>query len=62
VLWPFGYTHNATAPGMTAAEAQKFRTFGQPMAATNGYTAEQSSAFYITDGDINDWMWANHKS
>ena len=47
---------------MTAAEAQKFKTLGQQMAATNGYTAEQSSGLDITDGDINDWMWANHKS
>ncbi|MDT7725140.1 MAG: carboxypeptidase [Actinomycetota bacterium] len=61
VLWPFGYTYNATAPGMTAAEAQKFQTLGKQMAATNGYTAEQSSGLYITDGDINDWMWGNHK-
>jgi carboxypeptidase T len=61
VLWPFGYTYNATAPGLTAAEAQKFKTLGQQMAATNGYTAEQSSGLYITDGDINDWMWGIHK-
>jgi hypothetical protein len=61
VLWPFGYTYNATAPGLTAAEAQKFKTLGQQMAATNGYTAEQSSGLDITDGDINDWMWGTHK-
>jgi hypothetical protein len=61
VLWPFGYTYNATAPGLTAAEAQKFKTHGQQMAATNGYIAEQSSGLYITDGDINDWMWGTHK-
>lgn len=61
VLWPFGYTYNATAPGLTAAEAQNFKTLGQQMAATNGYTAEQSSGLYITDGDINDWMWGTHK-
>lgn len=58
---PFGYTYNATAPGLTAAEAQKFKTLGQQMAATNGYTAEQSSGLDITDGDINDWMWGTHK-
>jgi len=61
VLWPFGYTYDVTAPGMTAAEAQKFKTLGQQMAATNGYTAEQSSGLYITDGDINDWMWGTQK-
>ncbi len=31
------------------------------MAATNGYTPEQSSDLYITDGDSLDWMWATHK-
>ena len=31
------------------------------MAATNGYTPEQSSDLYITDGNINDWMWGQHK-
>jgi hypothetical protein len=61
VLWPYGYTYSATGPGLTAADAQKFKTLGQQMAATNGYTAEQSSGLYITDGDINDWMWGTQK-
>lgn len=61
VLWPFGYTYADTAPGLTAAEAQKFQTLGKQMAATNGYTPEQSSDLYITDGSVNDWMWATHK-
>ncbi|MEC3979560.1 M14 family metallopeptidase [Amycolatopsis sp. H20-H5] len=61
VLWPFGYTYNDTAPGMTAAEAKTFSDLGKKMAATNGYTPEQSSDLYITDGAVNDWMWGNHK-
>lgn len=61
VLWPFGYTFNDTAPGLTAAEAAKFKSLGQQMAATNGYTPQQSSDLYITDGAINDWMWGVHK-
>jgi len=61
VLWPFGYTYADTAPGLSAAEAQKFQTLGKQMAATNGYTPEQSSDLYITDGSVNDWMWAQHK-
>jgi carboxypeptidase T len=61
VLWPFGYTYDRTAPGLTAAEATKFETLGQQMAATNGYTPQQSSDLYITDGSVNDWMWATHK-
>ena len=27
------------------------------MARTNGYTPEQSSDLYITDGAIDDWLW-----
>lgn len=61
VLWPFGYTYDRTAPGLTAADATKFETLGKQMAATNGYTPQQSSDLYITDGSVNDWMWATHK-
>nr|WP_246257735.1 M14 family metallopeptidase [Amycolatopsis anabasis] len=61
VLWPYGYTYNDTAPGMTAAEAKRFQDLGRQMAATNNYTPEQSSDLYITDGSVNDWMWGNHK-
>ena len=31
------------------------------MAATNGFTPEQSSDLYITDGTIDDWLWGVHK-
>ncbi|MFJ8041746.1 M14 family metallopeptidase [Kitasatospora sp. NPDC096147] len=57
VLWPFGWTYNDTAPGMTTDERNTFATLGKSMAATNGYTPEQSSDLYITDGTIDDWLW-----
>ncbi|MFG2824073.1 M14 family metallopeptidase [Kitasatospora sp. NPDC048365] len=57
VLWPFGWTTADTATGMTADEANTFATFGRNMAGTNGYTPEQSSDLYITDGSIDDWLW-----
>ncbi len=60
VLWPFGYTTANTTTGMTADQYNTFATLGQQMAATNGYTPEQSSDLYITDGDSLDWMWATH--
>ncbi|MGH4024462.1 MAG: M14 family metallopeptidase [Pseudonocardiaceae bacterium] len=60
VLWPYGYTTDDTGPGMTAADAAAFRSLGEAMASTNGYTPEQSSDLYITDGAIGDWMWAQH--
>jgi carboxypeptidase T len=60
VLWPFGYTYSNTAPGMTADQYNTFATIGQQMAATNGYTPQQSSDLYITDGSSIDWMWGVH--
>lgn len=57
VLWPFGYTTANTAPGLSADQERTFRMLGVAMANTNGYTPEQASDLYITDGDSIDWMW-----
>jgi hypothetical protein len=61
VLWPFGHTTANTGTGMTADQYNTFATLGRQMAATNGYTPEQSSDLYITDGDSLDWLWGTHK-
>ncbi|WP_026424648.1 M14 family metallopeptidase [Actinokineospora inagensis] len=61
VLWPYGYTYNDTAPDLTTQDQKVFATIGKAMAAKNGYTPEQSSDLYITDGSIDDWLWAKHK-
>ncbi|WP_151772290.1 M14 family metallopeptidase [Streptomyces abyssomicinicus] len=61
VLWPYGYTYSDTATGMTADDRNAFAAVGQKMAASNGYTAEQSSDLYITDGSINDYLWGVHR-
>ncbi|GGY01721.1 M14 family metallopeptidase [Streptomyces djakartensis] len=61
VLWPFGYTYSDTTTGMTADDHAAFKAVGQKMAASNGYTAEQSSDLYITDGSIDDYLWGAHK-
>ncbi|MCT9143705.1 M14 family metallopeptidase [Streptomyces violarus] len=61
VLWPFGYTYSDTTTGMTADDHAAFKAIGQKMAASNGYTAEQSSDLYITDGSIDDYLWGTHK-
>ncbi|GHH06928.1 hypothetical protein Srubr_55020 [Streptomyces rubradiris] len=61
VLWPFGYTYSDTAAGMTADDAAAFQAVGRKMAASNGYTAEQSSDLYITDGTIDDYLWGTQK-
>ncbi|MFI6492786.1 M14 family metallopeptidase [Streptomyces sp. NPDC050564] len=61
VLWPFGYTYSDTATGMTADDYNAFKAVGQKMAASNGYTPEQSSDLYITDGSIDDYLWGTQK-
>ncbi|MFJ4684430.1 M14 family metallopeptidase [Streptomyces sp. NPDC088789] len=61
VLWPYGYTYSDTADGMTADDRNAFAAVGQKMAASNGYTPEQSSDLYITDGSIDDWLWGSQK-
>ncbi|GAA5079516.1 hypothetical protein HNP84_000856 [Thermocatellispora tengchongensis] len=61
ILWPYGYTTANTAPGLTQDDRDAHAALGQSMASTNGYTPQQSSDLYITDGSINDWMWGVHK-
>ena len=46
---------------MTADDQAVFSTFGREMAATNGFTPEQGSDLYITDGTIDDWLYGQHK-
>lgn len=58
VLWPLGYTTANTGSDMTQQQYNTFATLGQQMAATNNYTPEQASDLYITDGSIDDWLWA----
>ncbi|MFE0728366.1 M14 family metallopeptidase [Streptomyces antibioticus] len=61
VLWPFGYTTADTTTGMTADDRNAFAAVGRSMAASNGYTPEQASDLYITDGSIDDYLWGTHK-
>ncbi|MEU5973479.1 M14 family metallopeptidase [Streptomyces sp. NPDC047315] len=61
VLWPYGYTTADTAPGMTQDDRNAFAAIGQKMAASNGFTPQQSSDLYVTDGSIDDWLWGNQK-
>jgi carboxypeptidase T len=61
VLWPFGHTTAPTTTGMNADQNSTFATLGRQMAATNNYTPEQSSALYITDGDLLDWLWGTQR-
>jgi carboxypeptidase T len=61
VLWPYGYTYTAVPSDMTQDDHAVFVAMGQAMAASNGYTAQQSSALYITDGSYDDWAYGVQK-
>lgn len=61
VLWPYGYTFTDIPADMRADDQAVFRTLGQQMAQTNGYTPEQASDLYITDGSIDDWAYGAHR-
>ncbi|MGW3558517.1 M14 family metallopeptidase [Streptomyces sp. NPDC000963] len=61
VLWPFGWTTADTTTGMTKDDRDAFAAVGKKMAASNGYTPEQSSDLYVTDGSIDDYLWGTQK-
>lgn len=61
ILWPYGYTSADVPADMTQDDHDVLVAMGQAMAATNGYTAEQASDLYVTDGSINDWLYGVHR-
>jgi hypothetical protein len=61
ILWPYSYTRAAIPADMTALDHAAFVALGKGMAKLNGYTAEQSSALYISDGDELDWMYGKYR-
>ncbi len=61
VLWPYGYTTADVPADMTQDDHDAFVTMGQAMAATNGYTPQQASDLYITDGTSMDWLYGVHR-
>ena len=61
ILWPYGYTKTNVPPDMTTLDHDTFVALGRAQAAKNGYTAEQSSDLYITDGDQIDWLYATYR-
>ncbi|HEY8847634.1 MAG TPA: M14 family metallopeptidase [Candidatus Limnocylindrales bacterium] len=61
ILWPYGYTKVNIPLDMTVDDHAAFVAMGRAMAARNGYTAEQSSDLYITDGDQIDWLYGSQR-
>ena len=61
ILYPYGYTYENLPPDMNPIDHDTFVAMGARMSATTGYTAQQSSDLYITDGDWNDWMYGTFR-
>jgi carboxypeptidase T len=61
ILWPYGYTYTNVPSDMRADDHRVFVAMGRGMANRNGYTAQQSSDLYTTDGDFIDWMYGRHR-
>ncbi len=61
ILWPYGYTRRNVPPDMTGLDHRALVALARAMASRNGYTAEQSSDLYVTDGDQIDWMYGVHR-
>ncbi len=61
VMWPYGYTLTDVPADMTQDDHDVFVTIGQAMAASNGYTPQQASDLYISDGGIKDYLYGAHR-
>lgn len=61
VMWPYGFTTADLPPQMTALDHDVFVTLGRAMAATNGYTPQQSSDLYISSGTFGSWMYGTQR-
>jgi carboxypeptidase T len=61
ILWPYGYTRQNVPSDMTRLDHRALASLGRAMASLNGYTPEQSSDLYVTDGDQIDWMYGVHR-
>ncbi len=65
ILWPYGYqnwqTCGTLAPDMLLDDRAVLIAMGQAMAATNGFTPQQSCDLYTTDGDFTDWAYGTHR-
>jgi hypothetical protein len=61
IMWPYGYTFTDVPADMIQDDRDAMAAIGQAMAATNGYTPQQSSDLYITDGSTRDWQYGAYR-
>jgi carboxypeptidase T len=61
VLWPYAYTSTSLPKTMSADDRKALVALGTGMASRNAYRAQQSGAWYISDGDQIDWLYGEHR-
>jgi carboxypeptidase T len=61
ILWPYGHTRTDVPADMAKDDHVALVALGRSMAAMNGYTAQQSSDLYVTDGDEIDWLYGRYR-
>jgi len=61
VMWPYGYTHKDVPADMSGNDHAAFVAMGKRMAKLNGYTPQQASDLYITDGRFGDWIYGTQR-
>ncbi|MCS1352166.1 M14 family zinc carboxypeptidase [Mechercharimyces sp. CAU 1602] len=60
ILYPYGYTYDELPSDMNPDDYAVFEEMANSMADTNGYTPQQSSDLYVTDGEMTDWAYGEH--
>jgi len=60
ILYPFSYTLQQLPIDMAPDDYAVFRAMAKAMASLNGYSYEQSSQLYPTDGDEIDWLYGSY--
>lgn len=57
ILWPYGYTQEALPEDMHPIDRDTFASLARTMANMNGYTPQQASMLYPTNGGSDDWLY-----
>jgi carboxypeptidase T len=58
ILWPYGYTTDDLPVDINPTDRDTFARLARTMANLNGYTPQQASMLYPTNGGSDDWLYA----
>lgn len=60
IMYPYAYTYEDVPSDMSQNDHDVFVAMAQAMAATNGYTPQQTSDLYLVSGELTDWAYGRH--